>query len=301
MAGIQGIRCVDLGVADLTQAGDFFGGIWGLRELAPRNDARFFRGTGTLHHILALYRAQEPAMIRVVFDAESRATVDQLHAAVAGAGVAATTPALLSRPGGGYGFGFKDPEGRNLAIMSGVADHAGGSKDEPDRPRKITHVNLNSAAFDETVRFFTDILGFRVADETDLFVFLRCNSDHHSIVIARADGPTLNHIAFEMPDLDSVMRGGGRLKDHGYPIEWGPGRHGAGNNVFVYFAGPEEFPIEYTAEVLQVDETYVRRGPDYWRFPPGRSDQWGITAPRSARLKRVQAMFRFTADGHRLD
>jgi catechol 2,3-dioxygenase len=186
-------------------------------------------------------------------------------------------------------------------VVCGAADHAEEHLDEPDRPRKITHVNLNSADANKTCRFFTQVLGFRVADETDLFVFLRCNSDHHSVVIARADAPTLNHIAFEMPDLDSVMRGAGRLKDHGYPIEWGPGRHGAGNNVFAYFAGPDELPIEYTAEVLQVDETYVCRGPDYWRFPPGRSDQWGITNPRSPRLKRIQSMFGFTADGYRLE
>jgi catechol 2,3-dioxygenase len=34
----------------------------------------------------------------------------------------------------------------------------------------------------------------------------------------------------------------------GHLIEWAS-RHGAGNNAFCYFAGPEEFPIEYTAEV----------------------------------------------------
>ena len=79
------------------------------------------------------------------------------------------------------------------------------------------------------------------------------------------------------------MRGMGRMKDNGYPIEWGPGRHGPGNNVFAYFCGPDEVPIEYTSEVLQVDDGYVTRGSDYWKFPPGRSDQWGITQPRSAR------------------
>ena len=46
------------------------------------------------------------------------------------------------------------------------------------------------------------------------------------------------------------MRGMGRMKDNGYPIEWGPARHGPGDNVFAYFCGPDELPIEYTAEVL---------------------------------------------------
>jgi len=112
--------------------------------------------------------------------------------------------------------------------------------------------------------------------------------------------PTLNHIAFDMPEFDSVMRGMGRMKDNGYPIEWGPGRHGPGNNVFAYFCGPDEVPLEYAAEVLQIDDSYQPRGSDFWKFAPGRSDQWGITAPRSARYYRVQRLFGFTADGDRL-
>jgi len=96
------------------------------------------------------------------------------------------------------------------------------------------------------------------------------------------------------------MRGMGRMKDNGYPIEWGPGRHGPGNNVFAYFCGPDELPIEYTAEVLQIDDSYVPRGSEHWKFPQGRSDQWGITQPRSARYYRVQRLFGFTPDGWRI-
>jgi hypothetical protein len=103
-----------------------------------------------------------------------------------------------------------------------------------------------------------------------------------------------------MPELNSVMRGMGRMKDAGYPIEWGPGRHGPGDNVFAYFCGPDEAPLEYTAEVLQIDDSYKPRPSSYWKFAPGRSDQWGITQPRSARYYRVQRLFGFTADGDRL-
>jgi hypothetical protein len=92
----------------------------------------------------------------------------------------------------------------------------------------------------------------------------------------------------------------GRMKDNGYPIEWGPGRHGPGNNVFAYFCGPDEVPLEYAAEVLQIDDGYQPRHSEFWKFRPGRSEQWGITAPRSARYYRVQRLFGFTADGDRV-
>ena len=120
----------------------------------------------------------------------------------------------------------------------------------PDKPRKIAHVNINSADWSAATGFFCEALGFRVIDETKGLVFLRANSpDHNSMVIAKETRSTVNHVAFEMADLDSVMRGAGTMKEHGYPIEWGVGRHGAGNNVFAYFAGPEEFPIEITGEM----------------------------------------------------
>ena len=170
-----------------------------------------------------------------------------------------------------------------------------------DKPRQIAHVNLNALDFDASLRFFTQTLGFRVIDENAPLWFLHCDeTEHSSIVLAKTNQPTLNHVAFEMPDFDSVMRGMGRMKDNGYPIEWGPGRHGPGNNVFAYFCGPDELPIEYTADVLQIDDSYVPRGSDYWKFPPGRSDHWGITQPRSARYYRVQRLFGFTADGFQL-
>ena len=121
----------------------------------------------------------------------------------------------------------------------------------------------------------------------------------NSIAFAYDDAATLNHIAFDMPDLDSVMRGAGRLLDHDYPIEWGVGRHGPGNNVFAYFIGPEEFVIEYTGEVELVDDSYPTGGPDDWKWPPGRIDQWGISSPPTERLKQAQQSVRFaepTAD-----
>ena len=92
--------------------------------------------------------------------------------------------------------------------------------------------------------------------------FLNCNADHHSVALGDADNDALNHIAFLMPDLESVMRGGGRMKDAGHAIEWGPGRHGPGDNAFNYFIDPVGVVIEYTAEVEQIDDSYRARTPD---------------------------------------
>ena len=220
MVSVTGVRCVDVSVGNIQHTSNFYGGIWGLTEVARAKDAIFYRGTGHYHHILGLFDRGRPALLRIIFDAASHTDVDILHRQVIAAKVGAVEdPHLLTRPGGGYGFGFKDTEGRNLAVVCDVADHA-DSTVIADRPIKITHVNLNSAKASTAYRFYIDALGFKLSDESDMFYFMRCNSDHHSILLAKMSEPTLNHISFEMMDIDSVMRGAGRLMDHGYPIEW---------------------------------------------------------------------------------
>lgn len=301
MMAVTGVRSVEMELSDVARAARFYTNVWGLTEVESRDGSRYFRGTDRYHHILALHPAKGAAAFRrIVFDAPDKATVSGIWQRLSTRMGMISEVGALPWPGGGYGFAFKDPEGRNLAVACGVADHADATV-LPDKPRKIAHVNLNSADWSAATAFFCEVLGFRVIDETKGLVFLRANSpDHNSMVIAKEARSTVNHVAFEMADLDSVMRGAGTMKEHGFPIEWGVGRHGAGNNVFAYFAGPEEFPIEITAECQQIDDSYVPHGPDYWKFPPGRADQWGITAPHSPRWKRIQDMFQFSADGHHI-
>jgi catechol 2,3-dioxygenase len=298
-ARVTGVRSVAIDVCALDETAAFYSSVWNLTPVGAPGAAHYFRGTGAHHHILSLHAAARPAIRRVVFGAADRDAVHALHAQVMASGAQTEAPHDWDTPGGGHGFGFRDLEGRNLAVACGGAMHEGAAA-QPDRPHKIAHLNLNAGEYDITTRFMCGALGLRLIDESARARFLHAEcADHFSLAIVRARDATLNHIAFDMMDLDSVMRGAGRMRDAGYPIEWGVGRHGPGNNVFAYFAGPEEIPLEYTSEVLQIDESYVPRGPEHWKFAPGRSDQWGITNPPTARLARIQQLFRFTEDGFR--
>jgi len=299
-ARVRALRSVEVGMTNTSEARRFFTDVWNLAPTGEAAGAQLFRGTGAFHHIVAVRQLPQLAMIRVVFDSADRAAVDALHAQVTALGLTSIeTPAALRQPHGDYGFGFKDPEGRNIAIVCGVADHAGAA-DKPDRPRKLSHVNLNAGNHDATFACLRDGLGFKLTDTTRRLRFFSCNADHHSVVLGFAGGPTLNHIAFEVPDLESVMRGAGRMRDDGHGLEWGPGRHGPGNNVFCYFLGPEKLPIEYTAEMMQVDDSYRVGTPDDWKWPPGRLDHWGISAHPSEAMEAAGLNIHFTDDGWRL-
>jgi catechol 2,3-dioxygenase-like lactoylglutathione lyase family enzyme len=293
---VTAVRSVEVQSPAPDQALKFYRDVWHLSDVVAVAGVHYLRGTVRYHHIFSL-AAGAPAIRRIVFDAPDRAAVNALHQRISKLTDQIEEPQACSAPGGGYGFGFRDPEARNFAILCDVADHASAGHTAADRPHKISHVNLNARDYDQTTRFLVEALGFRLIDETGRARFFHAsNPDHFSIAVVKATNVTLNHIAFELPDLDSVMRGGGRMRDAGYPIEWGVGRHGPGDNVFAYFAGPDELPIEYTSEMLQIDDGYVPRGPDYWKFPAGRSDQWGITGPQSARFARIQALFAFVGD-----
>jgi len=298
---VRAIRAVEMELADPVRAAAFFTGVWNLSEVARDDGAIYLRSSCAFHHVLAIHPSRGPARVRrVVFEADGRALVDALHAKIAAMVDQAEAPHPLQRAGGGYGFGFADARGRSFAVICDGEDHADDGR-AADRPYKIAHVNLNDTEARGSADFFAEALGFRCVDHSGPQFFLNGDStDHSSVVVCQAEQATLNHIAFEMADLDSVMRGAGRMRDHGYPIEWGVGRHGPGNNAFAYFAGPEEMPLEYTADVLQIDDAYEFHGPDYWKWPPGRLDRWGVTAPHSQRWKRVQTLFDFAPDAYRL-
>ena len=263
---INGLRSVELGVHDLQKSAEFYRKVWALEDVAAEGDSIYLRGTGQEHHVVTLRERPRASLLGVNFAAPDRATVDALHAQAKAMGAKVdSAPGLLpASAGGGYGFRVSTPEGHPLSISSDIAQH-GEAIDDRSRPTKLTHVVLNSAEVEKQTAFFLDVLGFKWSDSTFMMDFVRCCSDHHSIAFARGNGPTLNHMAYEMPDIDGLMRGAGRLRKSGYDIMWGVGRHGPGSNVFSYFVEPNGFVTEYTAEVQQVDDSYVSHDAKWWK------------------------------------
>ena len=290
---VSGLRSVEIGVPDVPAAEKFYTDVWLLTVAARTASALYLRGTGAAHHLLSLTQTEQPELLAVTLHSASRNDVDALARSVpAHGGRILRAPGAIDEPGGGYGITFMDPQGRILRAICEDARHADAATVR-DRPERLAHVVMNSRDTPAAQAFYENALGFKLADRTRIMAFMRCCSDHHSIALADADNDCLNHIAFMMPDLDSVMRGGGRLKEAGYAIQWGPGRHGPGNNLFNYFLGPSGFAIEYTAEVQQVDDSYRAGSPEDWKWPPGRIDHWGIGTGPSADLKAAQRKIHF--------
>ena len=291
---VSALRSVALNVPDLALAENFYTQVWHLDVVSKADDVIYFRATGADHHVLALHKAAGPAHIRnVTLRARDRAALDAVaQSAIAAGGKVVEPVGAVQEPGGGEAVTVADKDGRIFRLVYGDAMHA-DAHEAKDKPVRLAHAVLNSHDVEATRQFMETVLDFSLSDRTRIMAFMRCNSDHHSIALGDTDNDALNHIAFLMPDLDSVMRGGGRMRDAGFGIEWGPGRHGPGDNAFNYFVGPFDIVIEYTAEVEQIDDSYQARQPADWTWPPGRVDQWGISMPPSARLKEAQKAILF--------
>ncbi len=292
---ITAIRSVEFGVPDLARAEAFYKETWGLRVCARYGEVVYLRATGSDHHVLALHPHSSAEVLSVSFRVKSEECLGRIAEAVGQAGGRLIAPTLSNpEPDGGVVLKIATPEGFILRFHHGDAIYHDW-KEQASMPLRISHVNLNCNNIEATSRFFQDVLGFALTDRSRAMAFLRCNSDHHAVVLADSGVDGLNHIAFMMPEWESVMRGSGRIIDAGFPIGWGVGRHGPGNNIFAYFIDPFGFVIEFTAEVLQVDDGYVSHGPEYWVWPRGRTDHWGIAPPKTENVKKAQLAIRFAS------
>ena len=285
---ITHVRHIALNCSAFDECLDYYAGPWGLERLSDSDEQQaVLRATGPEHHVLELHRSDSNRIDHLSLGLADDRAVDAAAAELGAVGVTLLSePAALDRPGGGYGFRIADPEGR-VVELSACTDAVPAGPAEPT-PVKIAHVVLNTADIDSLCRWWCDVLGFRVSDWSERqMVFLRCNSDHHSIAFNRAEWASLNHVAYEVPSLDAFMSSIGRLKRAGHDVGWGPGRHGPGNNAFGYFVDPAGTVPEVTAEVQQVDEaTWV---PRTWPRTPELSDRWGTAGPPSAEMRQFMA------------
>lgn len=277
MSRVTEIRYVGYGVKDLAAERRFYEEEWGLEPVPSNDGLAWFKARGhDEHHVVRLRAADEDRIDVVAFAADSRDDVDELCRRLKEAGSQIVhEPRELNAPGGGYGFRFFSPEGILFEISSDVARASVAEVARWDGvPVKISHIVFHSPDHQAFVKWFVDVLGFKVSDWLgDFMCFLRCNSAHHRIAVLPGP-PCLNHVAYDMTGVDGMMRGAHRLKIKGTPIQWGPGRHTAGNNTFSYFVTPGGFAVEYTAELEEVD--FELHEPKVVEPAPLVMDQWGI-------------------------
>jgi catechol 2,3-dioxygenase-like lactoylglutathione lyase family enzyme len=277
MSRVTEIRYVGYAVTDLAAERAFYVDNWKLKEVREQDGMVYLAAEG--HDELFVVRLRPDAVQRIdviALAAETNADVDALFARVRDyVCTIVWEPKELAQLGGGYGFRFFSKDGLPYEISAGVARGTARALAPREAiPERISHIVMHSPRHHEELAFFIDVLGFKLSDWLgDFMCFLRCNEAHHRIAFLPGP-PCLNHVAYDMANVDEMMRGVARLKRQHIDIRWGPGRHTAGNNTFSYFTTPGGFAVEYTAELEKVDfESHVAQ---VIAPAPEIMDQWGI-------------------------
>jgi catechol-2,3-dioxygenase len=150
---------------------------------------------------------------------------------------------------------------------------------EPIHPQtSIGHVHLKVADIERAVKFYTEVLGFRVSDWRDnTLAFLRCGPDHHTVNFVVDPEPQLHHIAFEVKDWAEIQRACEWLARNGIHLVWGPGRHIIGHNIAIYHRNADKVRVEFFCEMDQMkDEALGYFDPRPWHQDrPQRPKVWG--------------------------
>jgi catechol 2,3-dioxygenase-like lactoylglutathione lyase family enzyme len=171
---------------------------------------------------------------------------------------------------------FRDPDGHRVEAH-GPVDRSGEHAADPGRrPVRIHHVTLASSALAEQVAFYEQVLGFRVSDRMgEVFAWLRCNQEHHTVAVVEADQAGLDHYAYEIDSWASLKTWCDELAARDVPLQWGPGRHGPGNNVFVMFDDLDGNHVELSCEMERYWDDRAQYAPRHWALEAKTVNLWG--------------------------
>ena len=183
--------------------------------------------------------------------------------------------AILPSPSPLFGpdaFAVHDPDGNVIAFGLGGDEPTSTGLRAP-----IQHLTLATLDPEAIERFYVDVLGFRtsdyVRDESGriMVCWMRSNHEHHTLACFRHTQTGIDHHSYEAGDWALIKDWSDRMGDRRIPLMWGPGRHGPGNNLFVFIEDPDGNWIEISAEL---EVMYDRPATD-WPHEERSLNLWG--------------------------
>lgn len=281
---------------------------FGMKRTARTKTALYMRGSGPAHH-LHVTEQGEPGLIGYAFYAKSE---EDLHRLAKAEG--ASPVESIDEPGGGKRVLLTDPNGFRIEVVHGIetldtispkrqpmnwrdapVERAGDFyrvNPGPSHIKRMGHVVVNAPDVVTTVAWYRAMFGLiqsddvhAVDDENNIvgsFNRADCGEeyvDHHIFFCRKEPQPGLNHLSFEVADIDDIFVGHEYLKRKNYQHYWGIGRHLLGSQVFDYWRDPWGHTHEHWTDS---DRLNAASGSSLHRADSAFSNQWGPGNPSRA-------------------
>ena len=178
---------------------------------------------------------------------------------------------------GNDAFAVRDPDDNVIAFGLSRPSAEAGAGTAP-LPGRLQHVVVTTRDVERLLGFYRDILGFRLSDRVEdddgrlTAFFMRSDAEHHSFAAFLAPERRLDHQSLETSGWMDIRDWADRLAERDIAIDWGPGRHGPGNNLFFMFRDPDGNWIEISAELEHLNPGYPVR---VWPHNERTLNSWG--------------------------
>jgi len=248
----------------------FYKDVLGMEESGREGGSIFLRGWGEhFYHSLELAEGKEPALAHIGWRAQGPQQLEQAVKRIeaAGAGIGWSD----GNAGHGKAYRYRGPGGHEHHLFWDVTRFqppAAMAPLFPNRPqrynprgvavRSIDHVTIATANPEKDANWYGELLGHRYMEATvadpeanfgEFVVFgmtTVCERSHDMGLVADFSGHPgrVNHIAFWVDQREELRRSADVLLDADVAIEFGPGRHGMGEQDYLYCREPGGLRIE---------------------------------------------------------
>ena len=183
----------------------------------------------------------------------------------------------LYKPGS---FSVEDPD-KNVICFGVLKDKSTASLNGIHAP--LQHLTFASEDVESFQNFYENKLGFQVTDRVvknngELATcFTTSNHEHHTIACFKSSKKGMDHHSYEAGDWNHIKGWCDHFASNNIKLVWGPGRHGPGNNLFVFIEDIDGNWIEISAELETVHGRPVKNWPQEERT----LNLWGNAIMRS--------------------
>ena len=256
-------------------------------------NANVFLFLGDEHHSIGLFSDRRPHagngrnpfqrshLHHLSFEVDTDAELAALAARLNLAGIEVKLEERDGHPEMGDTLWFSDPDGNRIEISVTPDDALAPSptiargRRAGLRPYRLQHIALQTLHLEMMVEFYTEALGFDISDWLlRECAWLRCNNDHHTIMLIQGK-MDIDHVGYSVTNGPELLNWADNLSRYQTPVLWGPGRHGAGNDLFLRMADAEGIHIELSAELQQYYDHDVTTPPRLWHTRSTALNLWG--------------------------